>query len=606
VRTAPAAVAAPSAPAPHGGSRTWVPVLASWLCRLVGLVDLVSAVSHADAVRLRALADVLPGALTNAAAAATTVTGVLLLLLAHALGRRKRRAWSAVAALLALSVVFNLAKGLDVEEAAVAAVLLAGLLAYRDEFAARGDPRTRWVALLAVLGLVPLSIALGLVVVRLRLSAEIGPHPLSAQLRHVLLGLVGWVGPLQFRSDRDADVVSFTLGALGALTALVPTYLALRPAEPQPLLTAEDEARLRALLERHGGRDSLGYFALRHDKAVLWSPSGKAAVAYRVVSGVALASGDPVGDPEAWPGAIAELVRVSDEHAWVPAVMACSELGGTAYARAGLSVLEIGDEAVVEVEDFTLEGRAMRGVRQAVARVERAGFTASVRRVGAMTGEEREQVRVAAASWRGAQTERGFSMALGRFGEPGDEECVLVTAEQDGRLRALLHFVPWGVDGLSLDLMRRDREAENGLNEFLIVSALKEAPRLGVRRLSLNFAVFRQALESGERLGAGPVMRAWRGVLVFASRWFQIESLYRFNAKFRPVWEPRYVCFPSSRDLPRVALAALEAEAFLVWPRWRTLRSLRRAAAAPAPAAPPAAAPAAEPPPGVRPGAVRG
>jgi lysyl-tRNA synthetase class 2 len=269
-------------------------------------------------------------------------------------------------------------------------------------------------------------------------------------------------------------------------------------------------------------------------------------------------------------------------------------------------VLEIGDEAVVEVEDFTLEGRAMRGVRQAVARVERAGFTASVRRVGAMTGEEREQVRVAAASWRGAQTERGFSMALGRFGEPGDEECVLVTAEQDGRLRALLHFVPWGGDGLSLDLMRRDREAENGLNEFLIVSALKEAPRLGVRRLSLNFAVFRQALESGERLGAGPVLRAWRGVLVFASRWFQIESLYRFNAKFRPVWEPRYVCFPSSRDLPRVALAALEAEAFLVWPRWRTLRSLRRAAAAPAAAAAAAAAPAAEPPPGVRPGAVRG
>jgi lysyl-tRNA synthetase class 2 len=573
-----------------------VPVLASWLCRLVGLVDLVSAVSHADAMRLHTLTDVLPGALTNAAAAATTVTGILLLLLAQALGRRKRRAWSAVAALLAASVVFNLAKGLDVEEAAVAAVLLAGLLVYRDEFGARGDPRTRWIALQAVLVLVPVSVALGLVVVRLRLSAEIGAHPFSDQLRHVLLGLVGVVGPLQFRSDRDADAVSFTLGALGALTALVPTYLALRPAEPQPLLTADDEARLRALLARHGGRDSLGYFALRQDKAVLWSPSGKAAVAYRVVSGVALASGDPVGDPEAWPGAIAELIRVSDEHAWVPAVMACSELGGTAYARAGLSVLEIGDEAVVEVEEFTLEGRAMRGVRQAVARVERAGFTASVRRVGDMTPEEREQVRVAAASWRGAQTERGFSMALGRFGAPGDEACVLVTAEQEGRLRALLHFVPWGTDGLSLDLMRRDREAENGLNEFLIVTALREAPRLGVRRLSLNFAVFRQALESGERLGAGPVLRAWRAVLVFASRWFQIESLYRFNAKFRPVWEPRYVCFPSSRDLPRVALAALEAEAFLVWPRWRTLRSLRRRTPVPA----------AEPSRGVRPGAVRG
>jgi lysyl-tRNA synthetase class 2 len=82
-------------------------------------------------------------------------------------------------------------------------------------------------------------------------------------------------------------------------------------------------------------------------------------------------------------------------------------------------------------------------------------------------------------------------------------------------------------------------------------------------------------LERGERLGAGPFLRAWRAVLLFASRWFQIESLYRFNAKFRPVWEPRYVCYPTARDLPRVAIAALEAEAFLVWPRFPRL--VRRA-----------------------------
>ncbi|MCW2498909.1 MAG: hypothetical protein JWN87_585, partial [Frankiales bacterium] len=111
------------------------------------------------------------------------------------------------------------------------------------------------------------------------------------------------------------------------------------------------------------------------------------------------------------------------------------------------------------------------------------------------------------------------------------------------------------------------RDAENGLNELLIVAALEAAPQLGVQRLSLNFAVFRSALERGERLGAGPVLRAWRAALLFASRWFQIESLYRFNAKFRPDWEPRYVCYPTARDLPRVALAALEAEAFVVWPR---------------------------------------
>ena len=78
--------------------------------------------------------------------------------------------------------------------------------------------------------------------------------------------------------------------------------------------------------------------------------------------------------------------------------------------------------------------------------------------------------------------------------------------------------------------------------------------------------MFRAALERGERIGAGPVLRAWRGMLLFLSRWFQIESLYKFNAKFCPEWVPRFLVFPGTRDRPRIGLAALEAEAFVVWP----------------------------------------
>jgi lysyl-tRNA synthetase, class II len=153
-----------------------------------------------------------------------------------------------------------------------------------------------------------------------------------------------------------------------------------------------------------------------------------------------------------------------------------------------------------------------------------------------------------------------------------------VTARENGLLRAILHFVPWGSDGLSLDLMRRDKTAQAGLNDFLIVEAIKAAPALGIKRVSLNFAMFRAALERGERIGAGPVLKAWRGLLVFLSRWFQIESLYKFNAKFSPVWEPRFFVFPGGRDAPRIAFAALEAEAFLVWPRIEIKRHARRAA----------------------------
>ena len=553
----------------------WVPGVAGLLCAMVGLVDLASAVSHADRQRLRALTGVVPGALTNASAAATLVVGVLLLLLARGLRRRKRRAWRAVVALLAGSVALHVLKGLDVEEATLAAALLIALVVWRDEFRAQGDPRTRWRAVAALLGLLAASVGLGLLLIGLRHEELAGPFRFGPAAEHVVVGLVGVEGPLRWENDargRQADdLVRDALLALGVLTSVTTAYLVLRPAEPQALLSPADEDRMRALLAAHGGRDSLGYFALRRDKSVLWSPSGKACIAYRVLSGVMLASGDPLGDPEAWPGAIAAFLEMAAEHAWVPAAMGCSEQGGLAWTRAGLTALEIGDEAVIEVDQFQLDGRAMRNVRQAVARVERAGYVCSVSRLRDLPDRADHALQRQAAAWRGTETERGFSMALGRLGDEKDTDCVTVIAEQHGVLRAFLHFVPWGDDGLSLDLMRRDRAADNGVNELLIVRAIEAAPALGVRRLSLNFAVFRSALERGERLGAGPFLRAWRAVLVFASRWFQIESLYRFNAKFRPLWEPRFVCYPTARDLPRVAVAALEAEAFLVWPRFPRL-----------------------------------
>ena len=170
-----------------------------------------------------------------------------------------------------------------------------------------------------------------------------------------------------------------------------------------------------------------------------------------------LASGDPLGDPEAWPGAINAYLAEAADHAWTPAVIGCCEAGGTAYARAGLSALELGDEAIVETEEFTLEGRAMRNVRQAVGRVERAGYSCRVAADARHpTGEEAALLQRQADAWRGSETERGFSMALGRYGDPDDGDCVAAMAfqqppgadgtpgEGDPVLRAVLHFVPVG------------------------------------------------------------------------------------------------------------------------------------------------------------------
>jgi lysyl-tRNA synthetase class 2 len=267
-------------------------------------------------------------------------------------------------------------------------------------------------------------------------------------------------------------------------------------------------------------------------------------------------------------------------------VTGCSETGGQVWTReTGMDALELGDEAIVDVADFSLSGRAMRNVRQMVKRIERNGYETRVRRVRDLEPEELARIQRAADAWRDTDTERGFSMALGRIDADADGDAVIATAHQApeegaepgpfGDLKAMQHYVPWGRDGISLELMRRDRAADPGMNELLIVAALQAAPELRIARVSLNFAVFRSSLERGEKLGAGPVIRVWRGMLIFLSRWDQIESLYKFNDKFQPRWEPRFVVFRNSRDIPRIGLAALQAEGYLELGLPRALRRRR-------------------------------
>ncbi len=559
------------------GQRRWVPSIAGLLCLLIGLSDVLAIFSPGFHARLHRINSYVPGTLTNAARSADVIVGLLLLMLSHGLRRRKRRAWQAVVALLVLDIAIHVIhdRTMHIPTTVVAVILLGTLLYFRRDFYAVGDWRTRWVALWVFIGLGVADLAIGLGY--LSVSALKSSYSLPTRLLDVTSEVAGVTGQIVFVSDARADTYHAMTTALGVFTLLVIAYLFLRPAEPKPRLSQADNEGIRQLLARHGERDSLGYFALRDDKSVIWSPTGKACIGYRVVSGVMLAGGDPLGDPEAWPGAIQAFLDQAARHAWAPAVMGCSELGAEVWCREGdLTALELGDEGVVNVADFSLSGRAMRNVRQMVSRVGRAGYTAEVRRVGHVPQAEIDDILRVADSWRGSHTERGFSMALGRVGAPGDEQCVIATAFCDGTLRAVLHFVPWGSDGLSLDLMRRDRGAQPGLNDFLIVEAIKAAPDLGVKRISLNFAVFRAALERGERIGAGPVLRAWRSILLFLSKWFQIESLYKFNAKFSPVWQPRFFVFPTAKDAPRIALAALEAEAFLVWPTLEPRRLARQ------------------------------
>jgi lysyl-tRNA synthetase class 2 len=536
---------------------------------LVGVLSVLSAASPAFHDRVHLLTDIVPPAFPAAATTGTLAAGVVLMLLANGLRRGKHRAWVLATVLTAFATVAHVVKGLDVEEATATAAVFVLLVAARSRFHALPDPRSprRLVALVA-LG-IPIATLLGFVWISVDLD-ELTPGATAwSRLQEAFLGLVGISGPVSFVDGGAATRASVGLAVLGAALLLLILFVALQPAVGPHRLDVEDRDGVRELLGRWGAVDSLSWFALREDRAVIFSPSRKAAVSYRIVGGVSLAAGDPLGDPEAWPGAIAAWLWEASAHGWHPAVLGASERGAEAYHRAGLDALELGDEAILCANDFTTEGRRMRIVRQAVSRCRRAGLTPTCTRVRDLDEATRATILASADAWRDGEVERGFSMALGRLADPQDGDAVVVLAhDASGELRGLLQLVPWGDDGLSLDVMRRDRSTENGIIELMVTDLMAQAPALGVARVSLNFAVFRNVFARGERLGAGPVLRLWRSILMQASRFWQIESLYRANAKFQPEWVPRFVCFRSAVDLPAVSLAALRAEAFLVAPAW--------------------------------------
>ncbi|OZC54464.1 lysine--tRNA ligase [Rhodococcus sp. RS1C4] len=503
----------------------------------------------------------------------TSLAWALVLgLTAAALASRKRIAWWFLTLYLVLVAVSNLADAIDGNNISawialgVHIVIVGVLIAARKEFYTRVRRGAAWKALGVLI--------LGAVVGTLVGWALVALFPGTLPENQTFLWAFNRVTALATVDNEQFDgrthvFVNTLLGLFGALALLAAVVTLFRSQRSSNALTGSDESALRGLLDKWGADDSLGYFATRRDKAVVFAPSGKAAVTYRVEIGVCLASGDPIGNPEAWPHAIDAWLDLAEKYGWTPAVMGASETGATAFKRAGLNVLELGDEAILDTKKFNLAGREMRPVRQAVNRARKAGVTVQIRRHRDIPAQEMADIIRCADEWRDTETERGFSMALGRLGDPLDGDCLLVQAREGEKTVAVLSLAPWGRTGVSLDLMRRDPQAPNGVIELLVTELATGGDQFGISRISLNFAVFRAVFEEGSRIGAGPVLRIWRSVLVFFSRWWQLEALYRSNLKYLPDWEPRYLCFADNRELPKVGIASAIAEGFLTLPSFR-------------------------------------
>ena len=443
--------------------------------------------------------------------------------------------------------------------------LMGVLIAQRKQFAARIVPGHLRNAITTLVTGLAVSLGVGYLL-GLVTSHQGRPRSRLANILRYLFDMQG-EAPLMV-----PHWVQLVVGLMIAVTLLGSLFVLLRSQRMQAYMSLDDELHVRRLLAENP-EDSLGYFNTRRDKQVVFGANGEGAVAYRVQLGACLAAGDPIGRRDQWAGAIESYLELCHTFGWSPGVVGASEEAAIAYRDAGLHVFRVGDEAVLNPALFDLDAREMKPVRTSVQRLTRAGYQTLIRRHDEIPPAELQHLIALADQWRDGD-DRGFSMALNRLGDPLDGQCMMVQAifpagsEHAERTAGILSFAPWGPDGLSLDVMRRNPDADNGITEFMVAGLMAAGRDRRIRRVSMNFAVFRSALEEGQRVGATALQRLERRLVMVASHWFQIEQLYRSNVKYGPTWQSRYMAYEDAADIGVIGAAMGVAEGYLDVPGW--------------------------------------
>jgi lysyl-tRNA synthetase class 2 len=502
----------------------------------VGLLGLLSALSAPARDRLEAIRYLVPALAPETAGVTLVFICFALVLMARGLRRGLRMAWVSTIGLLVASIAVHTVHGsffaASVPPALAAAWLATKSSAFPVAQSRRAVKRAVVVAAGGVAACLGLSTTLAVTLDHSDADAAVG-----ATARRM-------AGLTSLPLDNGGRFATPALLAVGLCLLTVTLWSLLSPLRAA-LSTSEerhvDRRRAREIVRQYGG-DTLAYFALRNDKQ--WFFAYDSVVAYAVRGGVCVVSPDPIGPSDERDAVWNAFSTFVEESGWSISVLGASADWLPTYEKSGLRSVYLGDEAIIRCQDFTVDGRTLRAARQAHSRVRRAGYSIALLDPATLDERSQSQLTELAALCRQGSCERGFSMTLSRLFDPEDEGLLMSVAyDSAGVPQAFVQWVPCG-DGWSLDVMRRNtaQGLTNGIIEYLIIESIHAFAARGDVRVGLNFAVFRTVVSGETRHWFG---RTARIALQSAASQTQIESLWRFNAKFGPDWVPRYAVLGS-------------------------------------------------------------
>jgi phosphatidylglycerol lysyltransferase len=518
-----------------------------------GLLNIYSVIGSGRAARNRILEKVFPLEFQHFWRSPTLIVGFALVVSSINIYRRKRRAFWIVLFLTAMSMFFHLTKGLDYEAALISLLFLIVLLLSRKHFNVRSSPPSLApVVLRAAAGFV-VVFCYGVVGFWLLEEREFGInfHVGDAIKRTVVI--VSLIG--------NSDLVPQTSYAhwfadsvyLMTFMAIIYAGLAFfRPIIYHYHTLPLERRRAAAILRQHG-RSALDFFKLWNDKSYYFNEGGSVFVAYRVGNNYAVALGDPVGPESELEETVRGFLELCHANDWGVAFHQVLPNFLGIYEKVGLKQLKIGDDAIVHLTNFNLEGSEKKGLRKTVRRFETNGF--SMREYQPPIADEiLQQVKSVSDDWLQLPGRRERQFSLGVFDETYLRSTPLyLVADASGRTIAFVNAIRSHRPGeATIDLMRHRGDAPNGTMDYLFVKLFLDCKIKGFHQFSLGMSPF-NGFRKSER--PSPEERAVTYFMRHLNFIFSYSGLHHFKAKFADTWEPRYLIYQSVFALPQVAMA---------------------------------------------------
>ena len=520
-----------------------------------GIVNIVSAAGRALPARMSVLRQIFPLEFLHISRFLSLLIGFALAVTSLNVFKRKKRAFGLVMVLAGLSVVFHLTKGLDYEEAATSLVLMAVLFLARKNFRVKSslpDARSTLIPLGVALAVTLLYGTLGFWLLEKR---DFGiTFSVADGIRRTLAALAFSKDPSLVPQTRFAAWFLNSLDLVSVAALVFVLYSLFRPVYYRLRTLPEERSLASVILEAHG-RSSLDLFKLSSDKAYFFSASTRAFVAYRMSRSFAVVLGDPVGPDEEMAGLVRSFARFCEDNDWRVAFYQTLPDFLPLYLQAGFKKMKVGEDAIVDLEAFRLDGKTMKHVRHALNQFEKTGLR-TVYHDPPVPDEIMKGLRDVSDDWLRipGRRERGFT--VGAFAEAEVRQTPVFAAVQpDGRILAFMNIIRSYAPGeTTIDLMRHCRDAPHGIMDSLFVKLFEVERAKGFKRFSLGLAPLSGFLEGEE---AGAEERAVQYFLQRLNFIFSYEGLAEYKAKFATHWEPRYAIYRNVVELPRMAVALL-------------------------------------------------